>query len=254
MTKYTKNILKEKLKSGKKVFGTWSIIGDTTSLNTIASSGIDFIVIDLEHGLIDYNKLSDMIRAIESENCSAVIRLQNKNEDHILKVLEAGAKSILVPHVSSIQEVNSIKSACKYYPDGHRGLSPYTCVHKYSHEDLDFSTVNDEILLGIMLEGLDCIDIARKIAGKVDMIYIGVYDISQVMGYPGDLYNKEVLRMVEKSKNLVKPSWIGSFARDEEYLELLNQFDYDFISYLVDCAVIKNSYKELREYFEELND
>lgn len=258
MMEYTRNILKEKLKSGEKVFGTWSIIPSPTALNIIASSGIDFIIIDMEHGSVDYESLPNLMRAIESGGSQAVVRLPNSNNDTILKVLESGIKSILIPHVSSIEEAERIVKACKYHPEGDRGLSPYTINHGYHHNDLDLKKANDEILVGVMLEGEDCIRLAMdipKIEG-IDLIYMGIYDISQALKCPCDLYNDRIIEAQQRSAEYIQDAGksAGSFARDIEYAGMLYENGFQFISYLVDCSILKSAYVESIEKYNSLND
>lgn len=250
MTRYSKNILKQKLKNGERVFGTWTIIPDTTSLNVIASSGLDFIIIDMEHGSMDFKELPDFVRAIESGGSQVIVRLPNKKSDTILKVLETGVKSILVPHVSSVEEAEDIVKNCKYYPDGNRGLSPYTINHNYSDKEVDLKRSNEEILVGVMLEGKNCVRLSLDISKVIgiDLIYTGIYDISQSLGIPGDLYNEKVIKMQKLCvENITKNGKsAGSFCKDLNYTDILKDSGYQFLSYLVDCIVLKEAYEKAK--------
>ena len=62
------NLIKQKLISGKRVFGTWSNIPSPSVVNILANSGMDFVIIDLEHGPASYETLEYQIYAAECEN------------------------------------------------------------------------------------------------------------------------------------------------------------------------------------------
>ncbi|MBU3914485.1 hypothetical protein KKA14_03035 [bacterium] len=50
-----KNIMiKEKLKKGGSVLGTWCEIPSPMVVNVIAKAGLDFVIIDMEHGPMDF--------------------------------------------------------------------------------------------------------------------------------------------------------------------------------------------------------
>ena len=73
-----RNYLKEKLESGQSVIGTWSIIPSTVTTEIIASTGVDFIIIDAEHGPISFETAQDMVRILKKEQqCVLVICLSH---------------------------------------------------------------------------------------------------------------------------------------------------------------------------------
>ena len=79
------NILKKKLVNGEVVVGTWCIMPSSSAVNVIAASGIDFLIIDMEHGPPEFSLAEDMIRAAESELCSPLIRVPKNDKSNILR-------------------------------------------------------------------------------------------------------------------------------------------------------------------------
>ena len=65
----------EKLRNKKALFGTWSMIPSSTVVEIIAQSGVDYIILDLEHGLMSYETIEEQVRAIELNNCQPIIRV-----------------------------------------------------------------------------------------------------------------------------------------------------------------------------------
>ena len=85
-----KNYLKDKLAAGEPVIGTWSIIPSAISTDVIASTGLDFIIIDSEHGPINFETAQNMVMACESRGVSPVMRVGKIDEADILKALDIG--------------------------------------------------------------------------------------------------------------------------------------------------------------------
>lgn len=94
-----RNYLKEKLESGQSVIGTWSIIPSTVTTEIIASTGVDFIIIDAEHGPISFETAQDMAIVCESRGVSPVMRVGTIDEADILKALDIGVHCIQIPNV-----------------------------------------------------------------------------------------------------------------------------------------------------------
>ena len=69
------NFLKEKLKEGKTVLGIWNTIASTSVTDILASTGVDFLMIDFEHGPFDITKVKDYVNACEVYNVSPIVRI-----------------------------------------------------------------------------------------------------------------------------------------------------------------------------------
>lgn len=99
------NFLKEKLEKGQPVLGTWSIIPSTISTDIIASTGLDFIIIDAEHGPISFETAQNMVITCESRNVSPVMRVGTIDEADILKALDIGVHCIQIPNINTKNDV-----------------------------------------------------------------------------------------------------------------------------------------------------
>jgi len=117
-----KIMLKERLRAGEIVFGSWCVIPSGSVMNIIASAGFDFVIIDLEHGPVSFETAEEMCRAAQSEQVSPIIRLGQINEEHILKSLDIGVEGLLVAHVETPEDARKVVSFSKYYPIGKRGF------------------------------------------------------------------------------------------------------------------------------------
>ncbi len=251
------NHLKAKLKAGERVFGTWSMLGSPSVMNTIGHAGVDFIIIDMEHGPMSFETVEAQLYAAESAGCSPIVRLGDANEQAILHALEIGAQSLMVSHVSTPEEAARIVKATRYYPEGERGLSPFTRNHGYSDVGIaeKLRHANEQMFIGVLVEGEEGLNQLEKICevGNLDMVYLGVYDISQSVGVSGDVNHPKVIRIVRDCVKMINDKGIiaGSVARDRDYIQLLVETGFRFISYRVDAAVLREGFESAQGWFLE---
>ncbi len=255
-----RNHLKERLSNGNCVFGTWAMLGSEGVVDVISQAGVDFVILDAEHGSMSFETLGRMVKSTQISGCQPIIRTSDKNESNILRSLEIGSQAVMVPHVQTAEEAKLVVKASRYAPIGERGLSPYTRVHGYSHDNLSKSlqVANENTLVGVLVEGRIGIKNLEAIASVkgIDLIYLGVYDISQSVGLSGQLNHKDVISMQKKCAAVINNKGLiaGSFARDFDYVKLLYQSGFRFIAYLVDCAVLKYAYEDCLRLFRSLTN
>lgn len=252
------NQVKARLLDGGSVFGTWSQCASPTVANVLAHSGMDFVTIDMEHGPASFETAEAMLYATEAGGSTGMVRLGEGSGATILRALEIGSQGILVAHVQSGEEADGIVRAMRYRPEGTRGIAPFTRVHDYSSEALGekLAQANAQQLSGVMvedLEGLRNLDDILAVKG-LDLVYIGIYDLSQALGKAGQLEDPEVLREVAAAVERIDASGraAGAVARDREHLAWLLGTGFRYISYLVDTAILSRGFRDVRSWFEEL--
>ena len=109
-----------------EIFGTWCVIPSPEVTNIICKAGFDFVIIDMEHGSMDYTLAQRMVTSAQAEGSKAIIRTPRNDESNILRALDIGSDGIIVPHIKSVEDVNRCISYSKYPPIGNRGYTPYT--------------------------------------------------------------------------------------------------------------------------------
>jgi len=227
--------------------------GSATVIEVIGRTGLDFVILDMEHGSMSFETVEHMVRTAECTGCQPIVRVADSSESTMLRALETGSRGIMVPHVSSAREARRIIDACRYSPEGSRGLSPYTRNHDFTHQNLvsSLDANNRNTLVGILVEGKKGIANLEDIASVngLDLIYMGIYDISQSIGLPGELNHPKVINIQRNCVETLRAKGIaaGSFARDEEYISILQQCGFQFIAYSVDAFVLKQAYLRILE-------
>ena len=196
------NRCKEKLLLGETVVGIWSIIPSAMVTEILASAGLDFIILDMEHGAFDTIAVADSIRAIPEQYCTPLVRVPKIDPQLIQRVLDMGAQGIVAPHIRTKEDVIDFVSTAILYPEGKRGFNPFTKCGEYLGKAQTRYYRNDfPLLIGIIenLEAYKNLDDILAVKG-VDAWYLGVYDLSCAVGYPGQLDHPEVIEIMNDIK------------------------------------------------------
>ena len=242
--------LKERQRAGETVLGTWCLTPSPHVANIIAAAGLDFIIIDMEHGSMDLETAGLMVMAAEAENCSPVIRVPRNEESDILRVLETGAAGVVVPHIGSVAERQAVVKAAKYPPVGERGFSPYPRAGMYHSTPNHTQMQNEKTLVVVIVEGLEAIENIDKIAAdpNIDVVYIGTYDLSAALGIAGQVGHKKVLDLLAKSVEKVRKTGraAGCMAHSPEEAAAMRKMGIQFLLYGVDTAVLYDGYRQIR--------
>ena len=182
MIRYEHNPVKERLRAGKPVIGTWLSLASAVSAEAMAQVGWDWLVVDAQHSLIGYENLVRCFQAITGRGPIPMARVTWNDPVSIMRVLDAGAMGIVVPMVNSAEEAERAVGASKYAPVGFRSsggsrIAPY--VGDY------FTWANEEILVVVMIETIQAVERAEEILSVpgVDACVIGPADLAASLGF-----------------------------------------------------------------------
>src|SRR5712675_1704594 len=93
--------LRNSLRNGATLAGTFAAIPHPVAVEIAAAAGFDFVTIDAEHAQIDRGKIEEMVRAADAVNVPAIVRVPGVESVWIAAALDAGASGVLVPRVST---------------------------------------------------------------------------------------------------------------------------------------------------------
>src|SRR5207248_2497690 len=84
------NQIREIWADGKAVINSWCGIPSSWSAEVMAHMGWDSLVVDMQHGLIDYQVMVTMLQGISTSNTTPLVRVPWNDPAHIQKALDAG--------------------------------------------------------------------------------------------------------------------------------------------------------------------
>jgi 4-hydroxy-2-oxoheptanedioate aldolase len=240
------NTFKEKLKDGKPVFGPFMKSTDPAFIEVAGYSGFDFVILDMEHGPVSFSGLQNLIRAAIIANIVPIVRTADSDEGSISKPLDLGAFGVQVPQVTSGAMAESCVQAARFFPKGSRGVCRFVRAAEYSSLPReDYFRKANEILIIIQLEGKEAIldiDNILKIDG-IDIIFIGPYDLSQSLGWPGQINHPNVVEamndVVKRARSAGKV--VGTFTDTKEAAVMWKKAGVQYISYSVDVGIFTDA-------------
>ena len=137
----------------------------------------------------------------------------------------------------------------KFPPIGNRSLNPYTRAGGYQKKPDYTEKQNKNVLLSLLIESKKGVDMIEEIIDdkNVDIIYIGVYDLSLALGVNG---NTESPLVVETLKQLVKiikskKKIAGAMFHNRRELKFFKKIGVQFLCYKVDSAIIFDEFNKM---------
>ena len=235
--------LKRRLQAGETVIGPFVIIPSVPLVDTLGYSGMDFCIIDTEHGPISQESATDLVIAAQGVGVAPIIRVGDNDERLILRALDIGSEGVQVPQINEIRDAEAVVHAAKYAPIGERGLSIFTRAGSYFKDGGGDHTnrQNDETMTVVHIEGkkgLDNLESIMTVDG-IDVLFLGPYDISQSLGVPGDVRNPIVESALREAtaKARAQGRAVGSYAKDVEMGKWLIDLGIQYISINVDATI-----------------
>src|SRR5881227_4160743 len=116
------NQVKQALQAGQPSVGTWLSLGGITAARFLARAGWNWLTVDIEHSLVDWETATHMLASIADAGVVALARVPANRHDHIKRVLDNGAMGVVVPMVNSRAEAEAAVAACLYPPRGNRSV------------------------------------------------------------------------------------------------------------------------------------
>jgi len=253
------NLLKQKLKEGRPVIGTWNTLGAPLVTEVFAHAGFDFQIIDLEHGPFVLDKIYQHVSACEiTENCTPIVRIPENSEWMALQVLDQGAHGLVVPHVDDAMSAKNLVEFTKYYPAGKRGFTPFSKAGGFdNHNTADYvNRANCECVNIVIIESLSGIENLPEIleVNDIDVIYFGAYDLSQAFGHPGNTRHPDVVTAIQDAVELVNQAGksAGGFVpQSTDDINWLLDMGIRFITYEVDSSILYNHVNRLKAWFDK---
>lgn len=178
------NSLKEKWNSGSSTLGLWITHPNPVALESIGQHDVDYLCLDLQHGLLDYSNVVPSLQALQRSPAVPIARAPWNEPGIIGKLLDAGTMGVIVPMVNSGAEASQAVASCRYAPEGSRSYGPTRAAPALGGNY--FEGANREVACIPMVETVEALNNLDEIVGTagVDAIYVGPADLSISLGLP----------------------------------------------------------------------
>ena len=215
-SKYT-NAVKQTLASGGATCGAFLQLGSHLSAEILAQAGFDWLIIDMEHAPVDIDSLVRQLQAI-GDHSVPFVRAPWNDHVAIKRILDAGARGIVIPYVNTREEAETAVAACKFPPEGTRGAAMSPRAARYGAESLDyFANTNRNTVVIVSVEtaeAMENLDEILEVPG-LDGIFIGPMDLAVSLGHTDsgcDAVQTAIAQIEDKV--LATDKFLGTVATD----------------------------------------
>jgi 4-hydroxy-2-oxoheptanedioate aldolase len=203
-------------------FGAWQSLGNSVAAENLARQGFDWIVIDTQHGSIEWEQVAGVIQGIDGSGVGALIRTGWNSPRLIMRALDLGAIGVVVPMISTTEDAVRARDAARYPPAGNRSFGP---IRRYY--SLDAAPPEVAVLLMIeTAEGLHNVEAIAATPG-IDGLFIGPADLALSLGLPlTAIFDRTVFAAVDRIVAACQKNGIIAGAasfHEESARELLNR-------------------------------
>lgn len=193
--------LKNKLSSGKRIYGTAVVSPSVKWLDVIKQANLDFVFLDSEHIPMGRETLANLCALYSANGIPPIVRIPSPNPYIACTTLDGGASAILAPYVETVDQVKALVGAVKYRPLKGEKLQQILDgeieVDEKLKNYIDERCINN--LLFINVESQPAVDNLEELLSikGVDGVIIGPHDLSCSMGLPEE-YNNPIFEETVK--------------------------------------------------------
>ncbi|MFC6354695.1 HpcH/HpaI aldolase family protein [Luethyella okanaganae] len=238
----------------RPLIGIWVSSGSPLMAEICAGSGLDWVLIDAEHGPNGLESILAQLQAVHGYPVTPVVRVPFGEPVIIKQVLDLGAQNLLVPMVDTADQARAVVAAVRYPPRGVRGVGASLArASRWNRVDDYLAVADDTVSLTVQIETATAVENVREIASVdgVDALFVGPADLAASMGLLGQQEHPEVVAAVEHcvrvAAELGRPLGVNAFApaTAERYLAAGSPF----VAVGADVALVARASEKLAEAF-----
>ncbi len=225
--------LRQKLSRDEPVFGLWVTLEAPTVTEMAVALGMDWVVIDAEHGHLDWKEIIEHLRATVRSETVALVRLEELNAGLIKRALDIGADGVVIPWMESADQLKQAIAFARYPVEGMRGIGAEraTCWGQCFVEHT--SEANEHVLVVPIIESVKAIrqvPMMSQVDGT-ELFFFGPADFSSTAGYRGQwegpgiadqiLQIKDTLRSAGKNCGVIATSQENLLERQKQGFRMI---------------------------------
>lgn len=198
--------LRQKLAADQPVYGLWNTLDSASITEMAVALGLDWVVIDTEHGHLDWGEVMEHVRATVRSDTVALVRIAELNIGLIKRVLDIGADGVVIPWVETVEQLRQAVAYAHYPPRGVRGIGGERatvwgrCLSEHVAE------AEENVLVVPIMETVKAgrnIDLLCQVPG-VDLFQFGPADYSSTAGYAGQWEGPGVAQQLLAIKDTIR--------------------------------------------------
>lgn len=247
------NRVKRLLQEGKGACGTWISLCSPIAAEVMGLVGFDWLLIDMEHGAGDYQTLVSQLQAIAAAGESEpIVRVQWNDPVVVKRVLDAGARGVMIPGIRTVEEARRAVASTKYPPQGFRGIASVR-GGQYGLDTGYLKEANGNVLVYLQIETRDAVQAIDGILDVpgIDVCFIGPNDLAADLGHIGEMGHPEVVAAIARVEAAAKARSIplGTVSRSWDAAQALFEKGYRAVSVQSDLNFLLTASRQAVERF-----
>ena len=216
--------LRKRLLARERLASTFVKTAEVTVIEVLASSGLDFIVLDGEHCGFDRGRLDACLAVARALDFPALVRISSGSEENVLMALDAGAVGVVVPHVDSVEKAQAIAKSA-HFGRGGRGFAGSTRWAGFATRPMDdVLGQDDQTIVMAQIEEPEGVEACEGIAAVdgIDALFAGPADLTVGYGHTSQ-DNPDLPIALDRvgkacaANNIGYISWVGDTAKAKEW-------------------------------------
>jgi len=198
--------LRKKLASDEPVYGLWVTLESASITEMAVALGMDWVVIDAEHGHLDWKEINEHVRAGLRSDTVVLVRLAERSTALTKRALDIGADGVVIPWVESVEELEEAIRDGRYPPEGRRGIGGERatawgqCLVEHAAE------ANEHVMVVPLIESVAAIPHVPAMCevDGTDVFFFGPADFSATAGYRGQWEGPGVAEQILQLKDAIR--------------------------------------------------
>jgi 4-hydroxy-2-oxoheptanedioate aldolase len=253
MTALAENGFKLGLKERRRQIGFWLYSSSPTITELCAGCGFDWLLVDMEHTHTEIGDIVEHLRAAGTRT-EVMVRLPWNDPVTVKRILDAGARNLLIPYVQTGEEALKAVAATRYAPVGMRGVAGGQRASDYGRVEGYLHKAHENIAVIIQIETVEGLRNAEEIAATpgLDGIFIGPNDLAASMGFLGQPDHPEVRAAVATGLQAILAGGkaAGTINFDSAGAQRLLDDGFSFVAVGGDINLLSTSASRLAASFQ----
>lgn len=199
------NRFRAKLANNEPVYGLWVTLESGTITEMAVALGLDWVVIDAEHGHLDWKEINEHVRAGLRSDTVLLVRLAERSTSLTKRALDIGADGVVIPWVETVEQLEEAIRDCRYPPEGRRGIGGERatawgqCLAEHATE------ANEHVLVVPLIESVAAIPNVPAMCDVdgTDVFLFGPADFSATAGSRGQWEGPGVAEQIAQLKDSI---------------------------------------------------
>lgn len=249
------NRFKQGLRQGPPLIGLWLALADPYCAEVCASAGLDWLLLDAEHGPNDLRSLLAQLQALAPYPVQPVVRPPVGDTVLIKQLLDIGAQTLLIPLVETLEQARALVQATRYPPAGVRGIGgSLTRATRWGGLADYLDRADEEVCLLVQVEtrrGLASLPAIAQLDG-VDGVFIGPNDLAASLGHRGDPQHPQVRNAIAEGIAAIRAAGkaAGCLSSDEVIAQGYLDQGCRFVAVGADVTLLARSAQALARRFK----